>query len=252
VSIIQKALTFGSNKLPGLEAIVIAPFFDLATATSFEYTFRLKNTLDQLGIKTYHIKPPLSLLGEEIALRLRLWQNRTRLFGKETLVVYAGHAFEDRWVGQNVAFSYVADNVLASLVNVQDAGMLKDTIVCALPACLNGQKLAPAAVKKGCRAFFASTTYMHAGFPEVDHNYMDDFHEHWATVPVALLSGKTTGEAFEHYQNYGRNLMKQYKESSWDGADTYAKFIRKNIEYFKLFGDKNARLVPRIKKKKVI
>jgi hypothetical protein len=244
MSALERAMTLGSGHLPGLEAIIIAPFFDLATATSCEYTFRLTKTLEQLGIRTFHIRPPMSIVGEEAVLRFRLWQNRSRLFGKETLVIYAGHAFADRWVGQNAAFSFIADNILASLVNVHDAGILKDTIVVALPACLNGLKLAPAAIKQGCRAFFASTTYMYAGFPELDHDYMEDFHSHWATVPIALLTGKTCGEAFDIYRRYGENLIKEYRNNTWDGAATYAKFLRKNIDFFHLYGDKDARLIP--------
>ena len=212
------------------EIILIAPFFDLPTSISFQYVEELKDLLERYETTYTHLT---ILKATQLPLRVAMWD-------KPRMIIYAGHAFENSLVGQLVfPFPW-----LAPLVKSENSAILRDTIVVAIPACLNGQLLGPRAIENGVQTWFGSTTYMYAAFPEPEHDYLQDFKDHWRVIPEELLKGSTTGEAFLQYQQKGQMLKELYQSNmaEWGNADDYLFSLGENNDKLLMFGDPNAKL----------
>lgn len=205
---------------------IYAPLMDMATVLSYRYLRQLKSEIEGMGY-------PVIFEGTFKAIRPFLKRDSK----DPLLLIYGGHALEDRLIGQ--IFFY-------SLLNKNNASMLKDSICIIIPGCLNGQELAQAAIDNGVRTWIGSDYWMYAAYPEREHNYLDDFYAHWAIIPLSIIDGKTAGEAFAHYTQIGHQLeqqyMQQFNAGKWDSGDMYAELVNLNTRRLKLFGDSSASL----------
>lgn len=209
------------------DVVLVAPVFDLPTTISYQYVEELKELLDRYGASYTHLTV---LKATQLPLRLAI--------GDARMVIYAGHAFEDSLVGQFIfSIPYISP-----LVDSRNSSFLRDLIVIAIPACLNGQMLGPQAIENGVKTWFGSTTYMYAAFPEPEHDYLQDFKDHWRTIPEELLKGVRTGEAYLKYQQKGQALRELYqsKMAEWGNADDYLFTLGENTDRLELFGSPDA------------
>jgi len=208
-----------------LKAIVCSPFIFPPT----QLTYAMANELEKL----------IRGFGWDV-VRLQGPQNLRVIFGltlqahpDATLIAYLGHASSTALLGEEL-FG-------AGLLGVDNAGDAKERILVGLPACLSAQKLGPAAVQSGAKAFVGSKEEMMAQWNEVDHNYMADWFDYTLTFYrslVASMSNNMTtkdalSKALNDYKERCSYYMDLYKNhlDTWPNADFYFVACRQNRDF---------------------
>lgn len=216
------------------KAIIASPYLFLPTQLSYQMMDELEKILEGFGWEI---------------VRLRGLQNIRAVFSRALaqnpdaqVVIYAGHGSPTGVCGEEVLFGIDGLSITTcAMQTVNNAAQLKDRVLIALPACESAQKLGPAAVKNGAKAYVGSTVNMIAAFQESEHNYMKDWFDYtlefYRTLIGSLTVGKTVKQAIDAalvaYQTRCTYYMDLYKRnlSIWPNADYYYVAVKQNRDY---------------------
>lgn len=207
------------------KALILYSLDSLATTITALGGERIANALEGLGVEVF---------------RFDIWKcvnplfQLQRLINKPDLIVYLGHGDYDKLYGQLPVGFFLP---LVQLLNVD---LLRDTITVTY-ACDSGRILGP---KAPARAYYGSVEPYYVALTYPQHDFMSDFFETWLTIPLALVQGKTAGEALELYRNKCTQFISLYTMHlhDWQGAEEFKRFLTSNRDNYRLFGDGNARL----------
>jgi hypothetical protein len=86
---------------------------------------------------------------------------------------------------------------------------------------------------------------MYAAFDDEEFPYFSEAWMDYMKAPyVALLSGKTVGEALRAYQERARHWINFFRDhlGVWSEADWHMETTRHNLEVVTLLGDASARI----------
>ncbi len=160
---------------------------------------------------------------------------------KPALFVYMGHGFPASLVG----FEYgVMNHPKLHMVTKTNDQLLRNCIVQTI-ACYSVQQLGPDIIAKGGAAYFGSTVPMLVGDFEKDRAYLPDFVDIFTTIPKALATGKTTGEAFNDYRARCEYYINYYNEhDNLQNVNFYKEAMVQNKDKYELLGDRNAKYNP--------
>ena len=147
-------------------------------------------------------------------------------------VMYFGHGTRDKLLGQ------LPFGALVPLLTKWDS--LRARVLYAV-ACLAGQELMPALVRKGLRAGIANVNYTIVAVPAPERDYFRDFLDVFVEPVRVLARGGTAGEAHRAMHRkvaYYRRLYLEHMRE-WPNADFYVYALDMNSG-FRLFGDPSA------------
>jgi len=157
-----------------------------------------------------------------------------QLINPSVFVAYFGHGDADRLFGQ------LPIGLAIPLVDLLNMGVLREKVVYTI-ACRTGLDLGK---KVPARAYLGSESWMYVALPAPEHNYMEDYIDTWIQIPQVLAEGKTVREAYQAYEEKVRYYLSLYEaHPEWPNVDVYAKNLRENLIYYRLYGDPNARIV---------
>ena len=209
--------------------VLCAPLHDVATSM----TFYMANAIDEYFTKKkYRVIRILNPTANKYGFLLSL-------IYKPALILYLGHGVEDALVGDVV--SYYSG---FPFVHKRWSRWLKNTIVFTY-ACLSGKDLGREAIRNGALAYFGAKDVMFAALNLPEHDYLNDFIDIWSSGVIALLEGKTTGEAYDIIQSRGEEYLAKYEKMMEDkdkypNADWFYYALRWNLDVYQLLGDENA------------
>jgi len=198
---------------------VLAPNIDIATALSGYTAESVVDALRKMRVKFD------ALFGLNAnRLRLELYMRASDY----DAVYYFGHGLATSWFG-----------VSGVLLTKDNVDLLEGKVVYAL-ACYTAKKLGRMAVSKGARAYLGFTEKVYVAFPESEHDYLKDFIRLWASPPILLADGWSTGRVYSYVTSESDKLVKLYEEKyrsgEWPNADWYAEAFRWNRSHFVLLG----------------
>jgi len=202
--------------------LIFTPHVDVPTTISFDAASRLAEVCERGGVP-FRLVYGLRVSG--VAFRWKVY------WYDPPLIVYFGHGREDRLLG-----SY------GGMVTVRDVELLRGRVTYTM-ACKSGRVLGRKVAEEG-GVYFGSEDNMFAGFPEVDHDYMGDFIDTWLVIPISLISGLRTGEAYRRYIERCTYYVRLYERmiGEWDNADWYAEAMERNRDGYRLYGSGDVRV----------
>jgi hypothetical protein len=155
-------------------------------------------------------------------------------------VFYGGHGEPERLVGEDIVVGMLS----AEDVRRKPA-LVRGRIVVALPCCHSAKALGPACIEAGARAYLGATDVMYAAFDDEEFPYFSEAWMDYMKAPyVALLSGKTVGEALRVYQERARHWIGFFRDhlGVWSEADWHMETTQHNLNVVTLLGDASARI----------
>jgi hypothetical protein len=127
--------------------------------------------------------------------------------------------------------------VVAGLNDAVLAGAVVITI-----SCKALQQLGQAAVNSGAISFAGSTEDMWVGHDQSSYNYLADFTQLFTILPFSFIAeGKSLSESLRIYRSMGKLLLKKYDSLGGPLATKHAAFVRKNLKYYNVVGDKDVK-----------
>jgi len=211
--------------------LIIAPFHDIPTRVSVDAALRLVSWAEEKGYAA-------ALMYGWTAIRPVFWLAK----GAEEsgLIAYYGHGDEKHLCGF-LPLTWCIDYL--SVLDMTNLAWGSGKIIYSM-ACEAGKKLGPMLVRLGAKAVFAATYSLYAFFPEIEHDYLEDWIDVMTVIPKALMEGKTAGEAYAKYKETWKKYLSLYasKKDEWANSDWYYGAGKVNMEQMRLFGDPNASL----------
>ncbi len=211
--------------------IIVAPFHDIPTRVSVDASLRLSSWAEEKGYK-------VGVMYGWTAIRPMFWL--ITQMSDDDLICYFGHGDEKHLCGF-LPLTFCIDYL--SVLDTTNLLWTRDKIVYSM-ACEAGKKLGPLLVQMGAKAVFAATYSLYAFFPEIEHDYLEDWIDVMTVIPKAIQEGKTCGEALTLYQAIWKKYLSLYesKKDVWANWDWYYGAGKINLEHMRLFGDPNASL----------
>ncbi len=204
--------------------LIITPIQDIPTSISYFAGKDLVNFCDnnKLLYKT--------LAGAEA---YRAIFESTMLFNKNiNLICYYGHGLEDGLLGQHI---------ISNMCDKHNNHYFNRKIVYTM-ACWTGTELAPNTIQKGGLSYFGSTNWFYGAIPNEEYDYFSDWLNYITIIPKGLMNGLTCQQALDQYKDLINKYLNKYKNNKYSDWDWYYHSTKSNMDYFKLFGDKGARL----------
>jgi hypothetical protein len=204
--------------------LIITPLNDIATGISINAGKELERFCieNKISYKTLTVMQAYRAIFES-----------TLLFSKNIdLIAYYGHGVEDGLFGQHY---------LSKMLDVRNNRLLKDKIIFTM-ACWTGNELGPNTIEKGAKSYFGHGNWYYGAITNSEHSYFEDWIDYVTIIPKELLRGKTTGEALFSYKNLIGEYLNKYEDNRYLDWDWYTYTAKSNLNYFKLFGDRNIKL----------
>jgi len=205
---------------------LIAPWIDVATSVSASTAFLIKRAAQQMG---YVVKEFYGILDWNF-----IFTNLLPIHDPG-VVIYTGHGMKDKWVGD--------DPFLATLTKNQ-AYLLKDRAVIAVPSCFTAQEIGKEAVKEGARFYIGSTELVWVAWDEWDHQYRRDFEFTWFTLIQNILNGISPEDALKTYKDLCTKMANYYDEKNYPNGDYYKELLIHNRDYMVALGNVKDHLIP--------
>lgn len=222
-----------------MSTLIIAPAGTNLTVYTSQMAVELYQRLNALDTK----RPLVRFLGEPFAVQPTLSWNRILVSmqpdkGRDTIVYY-GHGTPASLVGTPVMGTDFSPSnmVVAGLNDAVLAGAIVITI-----SCKTLQQLARTAVGNGAISFAGSMEDMWVGHDQSSYDYFADFTTLFNILPFSFVAeGKSLGESLRIYRSMGKLLLSRYENMSGPLAVKHADFVRKNLKYYDVVGDKDVR-----------
>ncbi|OLS16316.1 MAG: hypothetical protein HeimC3_55150 [Candidatus Heimdallarchaeota archaeon LC_3] len=214
-------------KNPNL-AYLVAPWIDIATSVSASTAYLIKRALEQMG---YVVKEFYGILDWNF-----IFTNLLPLHDPG-VVIYTGHGLKDKWLG---------DDPFLGTLTTDQAYLLKDRAVIAVPSCYTASGLGIEAVKEGARFYVGSNDLVWVAWNEWDHEYRRDFEFTWFTLVVSILNGISPKESLITYKELCTSIAKYYEDNNLPNGDYYAGLLIHNRDHMVVLGNENDILVPPI------
>ena len=207
---------------------IIAPWMDVATSVSSSTAFLIKRAAERMG---YFVKEFYGIWDWNLIFTTLLPLH------DPAIIVYTGHGFPDKWMGDDPIFGTLMEN---------QAYLLKDRAVIAVPSCYTAKSLGKVAVKEGARFYVGSKDLVWVAWNEPDHEYRRDFEFTWFTLVSTILDGKTPKVALDAYKNLCNKLIEYYKKKDLLNGDYYSDLLAHNRDGMVVLGNENDILPPPI------
>lgn len=207
---------------------LVAPWMDIATSVSSSTAFLIKRAAERMG---YHVKEFYGLLDWNFIFTTLLPLH------DPGVVVYTGHGFPDKWMG---------DDPIFGTLMIEQAYLLKDRAVMAVPSCYTAKGIGVEAIKEGARFYVGSVDLVWIAWNEWDHEYRRDFEFTWFTLVSTILDGKSPAEALKTYKELCSDLIKYYDEHDLPNGDYYGDLLAHNRDGMVVLGNENDILPPPI------
>lgn len=205
--------------------LFISPLIDLPTATSTLAVYDLIKYL--LNKPQFDIDLLWGIGAKRPFYNLRVKEK------KYDMIIYLGHGEKDRLMGNNLFFS---------LINPRNVGKLKGSIIATM-ACFSSEVLGRVAIQKGVRAYIGCKKEYMAFFPEIEHDFLDDWRIITESYFKALLDGRTAMAAFSEFQLMGKQYLQMYREHYHEGHYWwYFRALKHNLQNTELLGNPEAKL----------
>ncbi|MEM3905633.1 MAG: hypothetical protein QXQ95_08710 [Thermofilum sp.] len=200
--------------------LVVASWHDVPTTIS---AYSAVSVAEKLLSKGHEVDLAFGMSASRIPLMVYL------SLKNYDMIVYSGHGTDNTWVGNDLLFG---------MISTDNVDVLRGRIAIGIPVCLSARVLGPEAVRKGALSFMGSKDLMWCAFPEVDHNYMEDFIDCWQTPVLEVADGATVKEAYDCYVEKCKSYLDLYesKIDVWHNADWYYEALEKNMEYYTVLG----------------
>jgi hypothetical protein len=208
-----------------VKAIIAAPFIFAPTQLSHAMSDELEKVIRGFGWTVIRLHGPQNL---RVVFSYVLSYHPDAV-----LVVYMGHASPTMFAGEEVA----GPGILA----LDNVGEARERIIVGLPACLSAQRLGPASVLAGAKAFVGSREEMYAQWNEQDAPYMQHWFDYTLTFYRSLVASLTAGKSVEEalskaltdYRDRCTYYMELYKRNleTWVSSDFYYTATRQNRDF---------------------
>ena len=207
------------------KVLLIAPLLDVPTVTSNLATLEILDWIDNRTFDTdIDIDYLTGIIANKLFYNLKVWKK------KYDLILYYGHGYSDKLMGNHI---YI------SLINTKNIYKLKGTGISSM-ACFSADRLGKVAINEGVKAYIGTITPYWAAFPENYRNFTKDWIDYTTIKDKMLLTGHSFGEAINAFKNraaYYLNIYEKYKD--YESYNWYIDSIKSNIQNTILLGDKD-------------
>lgn len=222
-----------------MSVLIVAPS---GTALTL-YTLGMAQQLHQRLLSHPTKQPMVGFLGDPLATQPTFGASRmvvgiNKDGGKDT-IIYFGHGTPESLVGTPiVGISFSPSNMVVAGLNDQ---MLQDAVVITI-SCKSLGGLGRRAVTGGALAFAGSTEDMWVGHDQNGYDYLADFTKVFLSLPTGfLLDGLTLGQATQVYKTLAQRYVDRYESMGGPTALKHAKYMKDNIKYYNVVGNKDVR-----------
>ena len=155
------------------------------------------------------------------------------------LIIYMGHGAPECLCGDNPIC-----NMFCTVDVSKYKKLVEDKIVIAAPCCFSARELGKAMIENGARCYMGSVEAMYAQFNDEDHTFMQDWIDMFLTLYKHTVL-ENTGRGYDMYLNKCQHYINLYKAHlyEWTNADWNIMAVKRNMEYFRILGDKEAKVV---------
>jgi len=188
------------------------------------------NRLLDYAYNQFHLD--IDHLDHAFATRSWFWYNmKTKDYD---LVIYYGHGKEDKLKGNNIWQSAITKKNIYKLNGTPMSTM----------ACFSAKELGMFAVENNyAPAYIGTITPYYAAWDEKERDFLKDWIDYTTSKDIALMDGKSFGEAFNIFQIRGKNYLRIYEQNKgYKNFDWYYNATKSNLENTILIGNPDIKI----------